>query len=60
MLTVKVKIPAHADYETILPLAVPDLKEVKSFAGHLHSLGKYWQGEQNTLPKATGSPRTQK
>ena len=27
------------------PLAVPDLKEVKSFAGHLHSLSKYWQGE---------------
>ena len=29
MLTVKAKIPAHADYEPILPLAVPDLKEVK-------------------------------
>jgi hypothetical protein len=27
------------------PLAVPDLKEVKSFASHLYSLGKYWQGE---------------
>jgi hypothetical protein len=26
-------------------LTVPDLKEVKSFAGHLHSLGSYWQGE---------------
>ena len=45
MLTVKAKIPAHADYEPILPLAVPELKEVKAFANHLHSLGGYWQGE---------------
>ena len=27
------------------PLAVPDLKEVKSFANHLHSLSKHWHGE---------------
>ena len=45
MFTVKVKIPVHDDYELILPLAVPDLKEVKAFANHLHSLGEYWQGE---------------
>jgi hypothetical protein len=32
MLTVKVRIPAHTDYESILPLAVPDLEEVKAFA----------------------------
>ena len=24
---------------------VPDLKDVKSFATHLHSLGKHWQAE---------------
>ena len=29
----------------ILPPAVPDLKEVKAFANHLHSLGKYWSEE---------------
>lgn len=45
MLTVKVKIPASADYEPILPLAVPNLNEVKSFANHLHTTGKHWQGE---------------
>ena len=45
MLTVKAKIPIQAGYEPILPLAVPDLKEVKSFANHLHSLGAHWQGE---------------
>lgn len=45
MLMVKAKIPAHGDYEPILPLSIPDLKEVKAFANHLHSIGKYWQGE---------------
>lgn len=45
MLTVKAKIPAHADYEPIVPLAIPDVDEVKSIAIHLHSLGKLWKGE---------------
>jgi hypothetical protein len=45
MMTVKARIPAHEEYERILPLVVPDLKEVKSFANHLHSIGNYWQGE---------------
>ena len=45
MLTVKVKIPANLDYEQILPLAVPNLSEVKAFANHLHSLGKHWEEE---------------
>ena len=45
MFTVKAKIPAHADYEPILPLAIPDLKEVRAFANHLHSLSKAWSGE---------------
>ena len=31
--------------EQILPLAIPDLKEVKAFANHLHILGKHWRGE---------------
>lgn len=45
MFTVKAKIPAHTEDEHILPLAVPDLREVRAFANHLHSLGKPWQGE---------------
>jgi hypothetical protein len=45
MSTVKVKIHSHAGYEPILPLAIPELKEVKAFANHLHSLGANWQGE---------------
>ena len=38
MLTVKAKIPAQAGYEPILPLALPDLREVRSFAGHLQKM----------------------
>ena len=45
MLTVKVKIPAHTEYEAILPLAVPNLDEVRAFANYLHSFGKPWHGE---------------
>ncbi|NCP16893.1 hypothetical protein GW866_07605 [bacterium] len=45
MLTVKAKIHSQTDYEPILPLAIPDLKEVRAFANHLHLLGKTWQGE---------------
>lgn len=45
MSTVKVKIHSQAGYEPILPLAVPDLNEVRSFANHLHALDKHWQGE---------------
>jgi hypothetical protein len=60
MFTVKAVIPANKQYETLLPLAVPDLKEVKSFANHLHSLGnmgreKFLAGRQNMLPKVTGN-----
>lgn len=45
MLTAKVRIHTETGEEHILPLAVPDLKEVKAFAKHLHSLGKHWHGE---------------
>ena len=45
MLTVKVKIHSQEGYEPILPLAVPDLKDIHSFANHLHALGAHWHGE---------------
>lgn len=45
MLTVKVKIPERVDYSPILPLAIPDLNEVRAFAQYLHTIGKHWQGE---------------
>ncbi|HJR79222.1 MAG TPA: hypothetical protein VJ821_04050 [Anaerolineales bacterium] len=45
MFTVKVRVQTQSGEESILPLAVPDLNEVKAFAKHLHSLGTHWQGE---------------
>ena len=45
MSTVKAKIHAHADYEPVLPLSIPDLNEVRAFARHLHTLAMDWQGE---------------
>jgi hypothetical protein len=38
--------PTQSGEESILPLAVPDLEEVKAFANHLNSLGKHWQGRK--------------
>lgn len=45
MLTAKVKITPHDNYAPILPVAIPDLREVKAFANTLHAAGKYWKGE---------------
>jgi hypothetical protein len=45
MLTIRARIPAQADGERILPLAVPGLDEVRAFASDLHRLGKPWAGE---------------
>ncbi len=45
MLTVKAKIPQRANYSPVLPLAIPELREVKAFAKHLHAAGKPWRGE---------------
>ncbi len=45
MLTVKVRIHMQSGEEPILPLAVPNLNEVRAFAKHLHSMEKHWRGE---------------
>ncbi len=45
MLTVRAKIPAQPDYSPVLPLSIPSLDEVRSFANHLHTTNKHWQGE---------------
>lgn len=52
MLTVKARIPQRTNYSPVVPLAVPDKKEVKAFAQHLHGMGKPWQGELFGWPAA--------
>lgn len=45
MLTAKVKITPRENYAPILPVAIPDLQEVRAFAKTLHAAEKYWKGE---------------
>jgi len=45
MLTAKVKITPRENYAPILPVAIPDLNEVRAFAHTLHESGKRWRGE---------------
>jgi hypothetical protein len=42
-----------------MPLMVPDLREVKAFAQHLHAGGNYWQGEVFGWP-AEYTPQSRK
>lgn len=45
MVTAKAKIKLHKNYGSIVPIVIPDLKEVKEFAAKLHAVGKPWHGE---------------
>ena len=45
MVTAKAKIKTHDDYAAIVPVAIPDLDEVRNFAAKLHAKGKAWKGE---------------
>jgi hypothetical protein len=41
----KAKIKTLDDYAAIVPLAIPNLDEVRKFAAKLHAKRKAWQGE---------------
>ena len=46
MSTVKARVrPRSDDYESIVPIVVPDLDEVGAFAAKLHLKGIAWKGE---------------
>lgn len=45
MLTVKARIPSEDESSPVLPVVIPDLREVQSFARHMHTTGKPWRGE---------------
>ena len=45
MVTAKAKIKTHDDYAAIVPVAIPDLDEIRNFAAELHAKGKAWKGE---------------
>jgi hypothetical protein len=45
MLTAKVKISSNQNHSFVLPVAIPELREVKAFANTLHAAGRQWRGE---------------
>ena len=46
MVVVKAQVKNLSDnYEPIIPIAIPDLNEVREFATKLHTVGKAWKGE---------------
>jgi hypothetical protein len=45
VITARAKIKRHDDYAAIVPVAIPDLDEVREFAAQLHAKGKAWRGE---------------
>jgi hypothetical protein len=59
VIAVRTRIPPQTDYSLVLPLAIPDLNEVRAFAEHLHSIRKHWQGELFGWP-AEYTPERQK
>ena len=45
MITAKAKIRVYDDYETLVPVVIPELDDVRRFAGELHARGKSWAGD---------------
>jgi hypothetical protein len=45
VVTAKARIKVHDDYESLVPVLIPVLDEVRRFAGELHTRGEPWTGE---------------
>jgi hypothetical protein len=45
VVTAKAKIVVHGDYESVVPVLIPELDEVRRFAGGLHTRGESWTGD---------------
>ena len=46
MTTVKIRMPAQNNgHESIVPVVIPDMDEVRAFAQSLHEKGQAWRGE---------------
>lgn len=45
MVTVRARIHTQNGCISVIPIVVPDLEEVRAFAGKLHAEGKSWTGE---------------
>jgi len=45
VVTAKARIRVHEDYESVVPVLLPELNDVRQLAGELHAAGKPWKGE---------------
>jgi hypothetical protein len=45
VVTAKAKIRGHDGYESIVPILIPELDEVRRFAADLHARGESWAGD---------------
>lgn len=45
MVTVKARLRLRGDVAPVVPIAVPDRREVREFAERLHAQGQPWTGE---------------
>ena len=45
MVAAKARIRIHDDYESLVPVVIPELDDVRRFAGELHARGKPWKGD---------------
>lgn len=45
MVTVKARIRVHDDYNSLVPVVIPELDEVRQFASGLHARGESWTGD---------------
>ncbi len=45
MVTVKARIKVHDGCESLVPVLIPELDEVRRFAAELHALEKSWAGD---------------
>lgn len=45
MVTAKARIRLHDEYDSFVPVRIPELDEVRRFAGEIHALGKSWRGD---------------
>jgi hypothetical protein len=45
VVTAKARIKIHGGYDSVVPLLIPELDEVRRFAAELHAQGKAWTGD---------------
>ena len=45
MVAAKARIRVHGDYESVVPVLIPELDEVRRLAGELHARGESWTGD---------------